>query len=85
MGMIKSDNFEFYLGSENLLKTYYTAKGIISDDSEIGNGNTGASFYLGLAAKFGRIVEHNANSSSIPGVGENTGGGFFRRIFRGRR
>ncbi len=82
MGMIKSDNCEFYLGSDNLIKTYYTAKGIISQDAGIGNGNAGASFFIGIAAKFGKVVEHNANASYIPGVGENLRGGFFQRIFR---
>lgn len=86
MGMVKSDNAEFYIGSENLLKTYYTAKGIATKDTEIGDGSAGASFYMGLAVKFGRIVEHNSNTTYIPGVGEPAErGGFLRRIFRRNR
>ncbi|WP_423147967.1 DUF5723 family protein [Rubrolithibacter danxiaensis] len=84
MGMIQTPDFEFYIGSDQFLRSYYTGKGIITSDNNLGNGNSsGASFYMGFAVKFGRVVEHNANASSIPGVGRNEERpGIFSRLFK---
>jgi hypothetical protein len=77
--MYKSPNFEFYLGSNQLFKTYNFTKGFISQDSGSAKGNTAASFYLGFSLKFGTPVEHQANASIIPGLDDKPG--FFKRLF----
>jgi hypothetical protein len=77
-GMYQTPNFEFYLGTDNLLRT--TA---IRQSVNVTTGYTGASVYMGMAIKFGYVVEHPQNSSFMPGVGEeaNKNGGFFAKIF----
>lgn len=74
-GMVKSPNFEFFLGTDNIITTYYQAKGSIKQDENIGNGYNGASIYLGLGIKFGTIVDHPLNSDTMPGVNNYTHNG----------
>ncbi|MXV52230.1 hypothetical protein GS399_14725 [Pedobacter sp. HMF7647] len=82
VAMYKTPNAEFFLGTDNVLKTYYTTKGLITNNENIGNGYTGASFYLGFGLKFGKIMEHDMNSSNIPGFGSRgDDSGFFGRLF----
>jgi hypothetical protein len=76
-GMYQTPNFEFFLGTDNLLKS-----ASIKQKATVNSGYTGASIYMGLGIKFGYIVEHPQNSSYMPGVGDDTQTGFFRRIFR---
>lgn len=79
--MLKSPNFELFIGSDQLFTTYYFAKGMIHEDETIGKENTGASFYFGFAVKFGTPMEHQANSSRIPGFGKDIDNpGFFKRL-----
>jgi hypothetical protein len=79
-GMYQTPNFEFFMGSDNLLKTTRTAKAAIKSDTSPGSGYNGASFYIGLGIKFGYTVEHPQNSSYIPGLNDQETG-FFKRIF----
>ena len=76
--MYQTPNFEFYLGTDNLLRT--TA---IRQQVNVNTGYTGASVYMGMAIKFGYVVEHPQNSSYMPGVGGDAdrGEGFFSRFF----
>lgn len=85
--MIKTPNIEFFLGSDQLFKTYSATRSLIKSEYSEGNAYTGASFYLGFAAKFGPAMEHQANANSIPGLGEPEFDreGFFRRLFSRRR
>lgn len=81
----QTPNFEVFLGSDNLFKTYSQANGFRKKDANVGSGYNGGSFYMGVGIKFGRTVEHPLNSSFMPGVGDDQDrGGFFRRLF-GRR
>lgn len=75
--MYQTRNFEFFLGSDNLLKSTSLRKSAV-----VNTGYYGASVYMGLAIKFGFIVEHPQNSSYMPGVGDDTQTSFFRRIFK---
>lgn len=77
-GMYQTPNFEFFLGTDNLLRT--TA---IKQGPTITTGYTGASVYMGMSIKFGYVVEHPQNSSYMPGVGDdaNRDGRFFSKIF----
>jgi hypothetical protein len=76
-GMYQTPNFEFFMGSDNLLKSATLGK-----RATVNTGYYGASFYMGLGIKFGYVVEHPQNSSYMPGVGDDTETSFFRRIFR---
>jgi hypothetical protein len=81
-GMYKTPNFEFFLGTDNIGKTIYFAQGIDQADATIGTGYNGASFYMGLGLKFGKVVNHPMNLSTMPGVNnEKPYKGFFRSLF----
>eukprot|EP01133_Synstelium_polycarpum_P010014 gene10014-11688_t len=75
-GMYRTPNFEVYMGTDNLLKTIAARQ-----DQNSGSGYYGASFYMGMAIKFGGTVEHPLNSSHMPGVGEEEEKSFFQSIF----
>lgn len=78
-GMYQTPNFEFFLGTDNLLKSTAIAK----ESSLTKTGYVGGSFYMGLGIKFGYTVEHPQNSSYMPGVGDDADNSpsFFGRIF----
>ena len=79
--MIKSPNVEFFLGTDNLLKTYHSSRSLITD-FPYGGGASSASAYMGFAMKFGRMMEHQPNSNFIPGMNANHDRvGIFRRLF----
>ncbi|MDQ8052368.1 MAG: DUF5723 family protein [Pedobacter sp.] len=81
-GMYKTPNFEFFLGSDNISKTLSTVSGIRKEDAAIGSGYLGASFYIGMGIKFGSVVNHPMNFSTMPGVnGQKPYKGFFRSLF----
>jgi hypothetical protein len=79
--MMKTANFEFYMGSDKLTHTITLASDAInkgsSDISQNGAFTTG-NFFLGFSMKFGPVVEHPMNASTIP-TGEK---GFFGRLWR---
>ncbi|TCC94755.1 DUF5723 family protein [Pedobacter hiemivivus] len=79
-GMYQTPNFEVFLGSDNLLKTVTQINGVIKQDRTIGTGYNGASFYMGLGIKFGDIVNHPQNSSTMPGIDDKESS-FFKRLF----
>jgi hypothetical protein len=79
--MLKTPNLEFFIGSDNIFKSYYFTKGFITEDSNIGKGYTGASVYLGFSLKYGTPMQRRANATIIPGIGNNGDkAGFFKRI-----
>lgn len=83
--MIKTPNVEFFIGSDQLFKTFQSSLSLISDNPELGDSYSAASGYLGFALKFGRTMERQANANFIPGVNSDYDRvGFFRRLF-GRR
>ncbi len=78
--MMKTPNFEFYLGSDRLTQTAsFASEGISKNQASIEKPSplTAANFFLGFSYKFGPVIEHDLNSSSIP-MGEK---GFFGRLF----
>lgn len=82
-GKYQTPNFEFFLGSDNFVSTSYTAAGILSNNGNTGSftkGN-GASIYMGIGIKFGRVVNHPQFSDVMPGINDNEGGSFFRNLF----
>jgi hypothetical protein len=81
-GMYQTPNFEFFIGTDNIGKTLSTARGISAGDAAIGTGYIGASVYLGMGIKFGSVVNHPMNLSTMPGVnGAKPYKGFFRSLF----
>ena len=80
--MIKKPNVEFYAGSDHLLKSIEFFKNSIKNQSTYPSGYTGVSFYLGFAVKFGRVMEHSANATQIPGFTKNPDGGFLKRLVK---
>ncbi|MGZ3755269.1 MAG: DUF5723 family protein [Mucilaginibacter sp.] len=82
--MIKSDDFEFFIGSERLYQSASLIKSAVSQASApveyytAPTPFTGADFFIGLSWKFGPVVEHNMNSS---GVAVNSEKGFLGRLF----
>lgn len=75
-GMYQTPNFEFFLGTDNLLRS-----AAIKQQAANMNGYTGASAYMGMSIKFGYVVEHPQNSSYMPGVGDEQETSFFSKIF----
>jgi hypothetical protein len=78
--MVKKPNFEFYAGSDHLVKTVEIFKNALKNESNFTQGYTGASFYMGFAFKFGRVLEHPSNATQIPGFTKNPDGGFLKRL-----
>lgn len=78
--MIKSPNAEFFIGSDQLFNSYYTAKGIITSNENIGKSYSAAALYMGFSLKFGNVVERWQNTSNIP-VGERNNG-FIKRMYK---
>ncbi|NEU09509.1 hypothetical protein GZH53_14380 [Flavihumibacter sp. R14] len=83
--MIRTPNVEFFMGSDNLFKTYESSRLFLTNSSELSDGPSAASGYLGFSLKFGRMMEHQANANFIPGMNANHDrAGIFRKLF-GRR
>lgn len=67
-GMLQTPNFEMFLGTNDLMQTYYASKDLIRN-TESATGYNRGSVYLGMAFKIGYIVEHPSNMSWMPKVG----------------
>lgn len=80
--MVKSPNTEFFLGSDQLLKSLEMIKDARRDSGPYSSGYTGMSFYMGFGLKFGRVLEHQANANFIPGFNEPWSTRIFKGIFR---
>ncbi|WP_428330926.1 DUF5723 family protein [Mucilaginibacter sp.] len=78
--MLKTPNFEFYIGTDKLAQSVSLLGSELnkSTNQTFQNGSfTGADFFLGFAVKFGPVIEHPMNSSTM-----NTGEkGFFGRLW----
>ena len=80
--MIQIPNFEMFLGTNDVIQTYYASKDIVNNNTANETGYNRGSVYLGMAFKIGYIVEHPMNMSWMPGVGEGKDRqSFFGRIF----
>ncbi|TSD67217.1 hypothetical protein FFF34_007410 [Inquilinus sp. KBS0705] len=65
--MIKATDVEFYIGSDRLLQTIKLATADHKSDAYINSTPTytGADIFLGFSLKFGPVLEHPMNSSSV--------------------
>ncbi|WP_374164922.1 DUF5723 family protein [Arcticibacter sp. MXS-1] len=68
--MIKSPNVEFFLGSDQSLKTSTSVKSFSTSDETLGKGYSGASVYFGFALKFGPVMNRWQNSTLVPGIND---------------
>ncbi len=78
--MAKTANWEFYIGSDKLTQTAsFIAQAGSKSPSAIAqnSGYTGGDLFIGFSMKFGPVIEHPMNASSIP-TGEK---GFFGRLW----
>jgi hypothetical protein len=78
--MIKTPNAEFYLGSDQLFKSYEMIKNFRGGASPYSNGYSGASLYLGFGLKFGSVLEHQANSTRASGFRKDPIGKFIKGL-----
>lgn len=79
--MIKTPNVELYMGSDHLIKSLQMLKTFTKNETIYPSGYTGVSFYMGFALKFGKILEHSANATQIPGFMQDPKKGFIKRLF----
>jgi len=78
--MMKTPNWEWFIGSDKLAQSVSLLSDALNKNSPGINQNsayTGASFFIGFSIKFGPIVEHPMNASTIP-TGEK---GFLGRLW----
>ena len=78
--MLKAHNAEFYFGSDKLFQSAGLLKEAINKNLVSVTQNsayTGADFFLGFSLKFGPVIEHPLNASTIP-TGEK---GFLGRLW----
>lgn len=83
--LIQSANAEFYLGSESLFPSYYFAKGYLTKNQNIGNGNLNGNVYLGLNIKFGQKMQTIGNADEISGLNDKETGYVVRLSKKDRR
>ena len=77
--MLKSHNNEFFIGSDRLIQTV----GLASSTASYTNGAyTGASIFMGFSLKFGPVIEHPLNASTIPTGEKGFIGRLWNRLFK---
>lgn len=80
--LYKTPNWEFFIGSDQLFKSIQLGKGLGKDDISLVKGAMASGFYIGLAGKFGKLMEHPLNANNIPGISsKEEGNSFFRKLF----
>jgi hypothetical protein len=80
--MIKSNNLEFFIGSERLFQTVSLAMASGNSSSYTNGSYTGADFFMGFALKFGQVIEHPLNSSTMPNGEKGFFGRLYNRLFK---
>ena len=78
--MLKTPNYEFFIGSDRITQSIsFASEGLSKNQASIAQASTSsaANFFLGFSYKFGPVIEHDMNSSSIP-TGEK---GFLGRLY----
>lgn len=83
--MIQTPNFEFYLGSDKVAQTGSLAAAELNQSTtqKFKNGAfTGADIFLGFSIKFGPVIEHPLNSSTMPSGEKGFLGRLWARFFK---
>jgi hypothetical protein len=83
--MIKTPNFEFFIGSDKLTQTSGLLLDAMTKNPASINQSTaftGASIFLGFSVKFGPVIEHPMNASVIPDGEKGFLGRLWGRLFK---
>jgi hypothetical protein len=83
--MYKTPNVEFFIGTDRLMQTASLAQDAISKSASGINtpsSSTGADIFLGFSLKFGEVIEHPMNASTIPTGEKGFLGRLFARLFK---
>ena len=80
--MIKSANGEFFIGSDKLTQSLSLLSASHNYASYTNGSFTGASFFLGFSLKFGQVIEHPLNASTIPTGERGFLGRLYNRLFK---
>jgi hypothetical protein len=82
--MIKSSNAEFFIGTDRLLNTGRLAMAALHNEAQIERvGNySGGDIYLGFTLKFGHVIEHPMNASTVPMGEKGFLGSLLNRLFK---
>jgi hypothetical protein len=80
--MFKAPNAEFYIGTDRLLKTEALAIASRTYASYANASYTGADIFLGFSLKFGPVIEHPLNASTIPNGERGFLGRLYNRLFK---
>jgi hypothetical protein len=82
--MYKTPNFEFFFGSEKVGPSLSMWQASNKNEAAMNSisSYSGANFFLGLAIKFGPIIEHPMNSSTIPSGEKGFLGRLYNRLFK---
>ncbi len=78
--MYKRPNWEIFIGSDKLTSTAHLAYDAVNSNAgniNVNSSYTGAELFFGFSLKFGDVIEHPMNASSIP-TGEK---GFLGRVW----
>ena len=79
--MMKTPNFEFFIGSDKIIQSLGLLGDKISHPAQFTDNPafTGGSIFLGFSLKFGDVIEHPMNAAYVPGGFNHNG--FFRNLF----
>ncbi len=79
--LVKSPNLDFFIGSDQIAKTYTAFSGIMQSDANRGRGYTAINMYMGFALKVGPILERYNTADRVPGLKKPGEKSFFGKIF----
>lgn len=80
--MYKTYNGEFFIGSDRLFQSVSFAMAKSNFATYTGGAFTGASFFIGFSMKFGPVIEHPLNASTIPTGEKGFLGRLYNRLFK---
>jgi hypothetical protein len=80
--MYKTHNGEIFLGSDRLIQTVSFAGATGNSGAYSNSSFTGGDIYLGFAWKFGPVIEHPLNASTIPTGEKGFIGRLWNRLFK---
>ncbi len=80
--MYKTPNADFFIGSDRIAQSIGLAGAKSDPNSYTNQSFTGADFFLGFSIKFGRVIEHPLNASSIPTGEKGFLGNLWNRWFK---
>ena len=80
--MYKPNNIEVFIGSDRLTHTLSFAGSTGNSATYTNSSFTGADIYFGFAIKFGPLIEHPLNASTMPDGNKGFLGRLWNRVFK---